>query len=105
MAKRRCSSYRLLDPVLLSLLSQPSLYSTVVCQALRQPLRRSLCEQRGTAPSKSATDFEGVCAPCKMTAYFHDPPPPLRELTSANTDRVKGERDGWYILRPVSSIR
>ena len=19
--------------------------------------------------------FEGVCAPCKMTAYFHDPPP------------------------------
>jgi hypothetical protein len=36
--------------------------------------------------------FEGVCAPCNATAYFHDPPPPIRELTPTNTDRVTDER-------------
>src|SRR5215212_1769605 len=37
--RRGYSSHRLLDPVPLPLLSRPSLYSTTVCQALRQTLR------------------------------------------------------------------
>ena len=48
--------------------------------------------------------FEGVCAPCKTTVNFRDPPPPIRELTPANASRSKGERDRWYVVRPVRSI-
>src|SRR5215207_10844656 len=39
MARHECSSHRSHYPVPLSLLSQPSLYSTTVSQALRQTLR------------------------------------------------------------------
>jgi hypothetical protein len=48
----------------------------------------------------------GVHTQQRDRAFLRPTPthPSIRELTSTNTDRVKGERDGWYVLRPARSI-
>ena len=48
-------------------------------------------------------NIAGVCTPRHTRANFYDPPPTIRELTSASPS--KGERGSQYILRPVRSIR
>jgi hypothetical protein len=56
LSKRRtgCSSYLVLNPVRLPLLSQPPLYSTTISQAIRNALRGSLYEARRERTSENS---------------------------------------------------
>ena len=47
--------------------------------------------------------FEGVCAPSNVTAYFYDPPPPIRESTPANASHSK--ENGASSMSPAPFVK
>src|SRR5918992_4530760 len=40
--------------------------------------------------------FEGVCAPCKATAHFRDPPPPLDSRMDSGRD-AQAPAPSWFM--------